>query len=206
LIAAAAILAVVGGVVLVVASGDSNDDTASSAQGPADNKSAEVGPASTNKSPAGPSKKTAPAGTPWTNPLFGYTITLPPGYRAENITNPALVSFVGSHQGTPSWIVVSTDTGDPAMMTPARIDQLSTQLVAKLGGVVVDKRRRTVQGKQRLSIIYDLPRNSTRWSFVVYVHGDKVIVVMHGTSSAVFPSAAGERFELYEKRIQLPRL
>jgi hypothetical protein len=142
-------------------------------------------------------------GGPWTHPAFGYTLDVPAGFMADPSV-PGTVSFAGLHRGAPAVISISGEHTDTRGVDDSTLRLAADSVAAAAAGVMVKKEFRRVQGKRRMTGIYDLPLYQMRVEFVIFVQRGLVLVAAVGVPRASFDGSAAFRRELFGERLRLP--
>jgi serine/threonine-protein kinase len=141
--------------------------------------------------------------TAWKHPFLGYGLTVPTGMVAQDTARPALGVFVGAIDGIPTTITVSGEVidGNP---TDEMLANAARTLAVNAGGTIVESSWKTIQGRRRASVIYDVPAQGYRFEMVLFALPTLVVGAELAAPVAQFDRTAAARATLFEQRVRLP--
>ncbi len=142
-------------------------------------------------------------GLEWRNPRFAYAIILPQGFQEAATGNPANVSFLGGTPDARAAIIAMASTDAAPNVSDAELMEAVKQLAAAYKGVVSQQRFVTIQGKRRLTGVFDAPAENTRSRFVLFKERDLTLMVLYQTGVDTFAGTEAAAAELFEKRVKL---
>ena len=124
---------------------------------------------------------------------------MPPGFGfAENTTE--LVQGSGEIDGQAAILSASIFPTE-VQLTTELVEAMSDQIITSAGGVLVEKRRRSIGGVSYLSLIFDLPALNLRAESVIYPRRSFLVGLALSTTRDSFDDSEDVRDELFEHRV-----
>ena len=194
----------VGAYFLLLGGGSDSPPAASSSPSPTSSPDPSHGPEPSP--PPGPSNLAGPRpdldlprASLFHSSRYSFYLAVPPGFAfVENTTE--LVQGSGDVDGQPAILSASIFPTE-VQITTELIETMSEQIVSSAGGILVEKRRRSIGGQPYLSLIFDMPALGLRAESVVYPRRNFVVGLALATQTMAFDDSEELRDELFEHRI-----
>ena len=130
---------------------------------------------------------------------YSFYVAVPPGFGfAENTTE--LVQGSGEIDGQAAILSASIFPTE-VQLTTELVEAMSDQIITSAGGVLVEKRRRSIGGVSYLSLIFDLPALNLRAESVIYPRRSFLVGLALSTTRDSFDDSEDVRDELFEHRV-----
>jgi len=140
-----------------------------------------------------------PRATLFHSSRYSFYVAVPPGFAfAENTTE--LIQGTGEIDGQPA-IMSASIFPTEVQLTTELVEAMSDQIITSAGGVLVEKRRRSIGGVSYLSLIFDMPALNLRAESVIYPRRSFLVGLALSTTQGAFDDSEDVRDELFEHRV-----